>query len=165
MRLSSTSNAANDPADPNDMVDLIRMPDDLNYDAETGQNRVRATFTCRNTARRSCNPGCFAGFLGVLIQLGRGDVQCTGMCFGDATSYPSVSHPNGDSADTAYLSTQTAEQNKIDAFRDHYFRTILRGCTGWKGSLQNAQYLVGHDDHLHAGEFQVGLVVVLNPEE
>jgi hypothetical protein len=70
------------PNDPRDLINLVRMPDNLRYDAERGRNRVWATFTYAGTQRRFCNPGCFAGFLGALIQLGRGDVVCTGMCFG-----------------------------------------------------------------------------------
>ncbi|KYF80686.1 hypothetical protein BE20_01020 [Sorangium cellulosum] len=145
----------------NDMVDLVKMPDSRDVDEETGANRVRAAYIFENTARKYCNPRCFAGFLGALIQLGR-DVVCTGMCFEDATSYPSVSHPNGDSVDTAYLATQHAEQLKIDALRDHYFTTILRGSGGWKKELADSRYRAKHEDHLHAGEFNVAMVVVLN---
>jgi hypothetical protein len=151
------------PDNANDMVDLIRMPNSLGYDQETGANRVRAEFSFRNTARRFCNPRCFAGFIGVLIKLGRDDVVCTGMCFGDATSYPSVSHPNGDSVDTAYLATLADEQAKVNAFKAYYFTNILRGDAGWQSSLQGASYARGHNDHLHSGDFDVTLVVVLNP--
>ncbi|MRG98038.1 hypothetical protein [Polyangium spumosum] len=151
------------PNNPLDMVDLVQMPNDLNYDAETGTNRVWATFAYENTERRSCNPGCFAGFLGALIQLGRGDIVCTGMCFDDATSYPSVTHPNGDSADTLYLTTQADEQLKVNALRDHYFARIRRGSSGWKGGLQHTVYTPFHEDHLHAEDFDVARVVVLNP--
>ncbi len=150
------------PNDANDLVDLVRMPDDLNFDEDAGDNRVRATFAYRNTARRYCNPECFAGFIGVLIQLGRGDVVCTGMCFGDATSYPSVTHPNGDSVDTAYLSTLANEQLKVDAFRDHYFTNILRGNISWYPQLTNTAYSSGHNDHLHSGDFNNARVFDLN---
>lgn len=150
------------PNDPNDMVDLVRMPDDLNHDQETGANRVRATFTWSGTQRRYANPGCFAGFLGALIQLARTDVRCTGMCFGDATSYPSVSHPNGDSVDTGYLTAAT-EQSKVNAFRDHYFVNILAGNEGFKGALTGVTHRADHNDHLHAGDFDSARVVVQNP--
>jgi hypothetical protein len=160
-----------DPDNPNDMVDLIRMPDNLNYDRETGANRVWATFGYVNTQRRSCNPGCFAGFLGVLITLGRNDINCTGICFDDATSYPSVTHPNGDSVDTAYLPTQREEQAKIDAFNDHYFRVVRRGDgrpdrrphgPSWLGRLGNSIFSPDHETHLHAEDFDGGRIDVLN---
>ncbi|WP_025742297.1 hypothetical protein [Aquimarina pacifica] len=154
--------ALTSPNDPNDLVDLIRMPDDLNINFETGLNNVRATFSYRNTARRYCNPACFAGFIGVLIQLGRTDVVCTGMCFGDATSYPSVTHPNGDSVDTAYLSTLAIEQLKVDAFRDYYFTNILRGNISWYPQLTDTAYSNGHNDHLHSGDFNLERVVTIN---
>lgn len=150
------------PNDPNDMVDLVRMPNTLNHDQETGANRVLATFTWSGTQRRFANPGCFAGFLGVLIQTARTDVQCTGMCFGDATSYPSVSHPNGDSVDTSYLSSQANEQIKVNAFRDHYYSAILSGLTKFTG-LTGTRPFANHDDHLHSGEFQTNRVVIQNP--
>jgi hypothetical protein len=152
-----------DPNNANDMVDLIRMPDSLGYSQETGANRVRVAFTFRGTARKFCNPRCFAGFIGVLAQLGRDDVVCTGMCFGDATSYPSVSHPNGDSVDTAYLAALADEQAKVNAFGAYYYRAILRGNTGWKGRLTGSRFHANHEDHLHSGEFNLSMVVVLNP--
>ena len=152
------------PSDPNDMVDLVRMPDTLNYDEETGANRVLATFEWTGTKRRFANPGCFAGFIGVLIQLARTDVKCSGMCFGDATSYPSVSHPNGDSVDTSYLTTLAHEQSKVDAFRDHYYSNILSGLNKFRGLTGTTPYR-NHDDHLHSGEFNSAKVVVQNPAE
>ncbi len=154
--------ALTSPNDPNDLISLVRMPDNLNINFETGLNNVRATFTYRNTARRYCNPACFAGFIGVLIQLGRTDVVCTGMCFGDATSYPSVTHPNGDSVDTAYLATLAIEQLKVDAFRDYYFTNILRGNISWYPQLTNTAYSNGHNDHLHSGDFDLDRVLATN---
>lgn len=133
-----------DPNDANDLVDLIRMPDVLSISEESGPDELNITFTYRNTQRRYCNPACFAGFLSVLAQLGRNDVVCTGMCFGDATSYPSVTHPNGDSVDTAYLNNLATEQLKVNAFRDNYFTNIHRGNSSWYGSLTDTTYKGGH---------------------
>ena len=154
--------ALENPNDENDLIPLVRMPDTLNIDEEQGTDRVRITFTYRNTARRFCNPDCFAGFIGVLEQLGRGDVICTGMCFGDATSYPSVTHPNGDSVDTTYFSTLAEEQTKVNAFRDYYFTNILRGDLSWYPSLVGTRFSSGHNDHLHSGDFDTGKVQVIN---
>ena len=162
------------PNNLNDLVNLIRMPDNLNFNQETGSNRVRATFTYRNTARRYCNPESFAGFLGSLIQLDREDIVCTGMCFADATSYPSVTHPNGDSVDTAYLATLTREQLKVNAFNDFYFDNVYKGygykiingvqvtTISWLPSLTNATAISGHEDHLHAGDFDSNKLLILN---
>ncbi len=160
-------NLAN-PTNSNDTVDLVRMPEKLNHDQETGENKVRAKFIFQATPRQFCNPGCFAGFLGVLIQLGRTDVVCTGMCFEDATSYPSVSHPNGDSVDTLYLNTLSAEQAKVDAFLAHYFTTVRKGksvsrrAPSWLRELDRAKPSDDHDTHLHAEDFDTSKVVILN---
>lgn len=150
------------PNDSNDLISLVRMPNNLNFDEGTGNDRVYATFSYQNTQRRFCNVDCFAGFLGVLIQLHRDDIICTGMCFGDATSYPSVTHPNGDSVDTTYLSTLVIEQTKVNAFRDYYFTNILRGSNSWYPNLVGTSYSNGHNDHLHSGDFNSNLVVVIN---
>lgn len=146
-----------------DMVDLVRMPDTLNYNQETGTNRVHAQFEWSGTQRRFANPGCFAGFIGVLVQLDRNDVRCTGMCFADATSYPSVTHPNGDSVDTGYLAAAATEQLKVNAFRDHYYTAIISGTTGWKANLANTTHRTDHNDHLHSGDFDTARVLILNP--
>ncbi|WP_338815826.1 hypothetical protein V9L05_24175 (plasmid) [Bernardetia sp. Wsw4-3y2] len=153
------------PNNSNDLVSLVRMPDDLNFDEAVGEDRVYAAFTYRNTQRRFCHVDCFAGFIGVLIQLHRDDIICTGMCFGDSTSYPSVTHPNGDSVDTTYLANLQREQLKVNAFRDHYFTNILRGSASWYPNLVGTRLSAGHNDHLHAGDFSSNSVVILNGEE
>ena len=83
----------------------------------------------------------------------------------NATSYPSVTHPNGDSVDTTYLSTLAIEQTKVNAFRDHYFTNILRGSNSWYPNLVDTAYSNVHNDHLHSGDFDSSLVVVMNGEE
>ena len=52
-----------------------------------------------------------AGFIGALAYFGK-TMICNGMCFEDATSYPSLSHPNGDSADTLYSTNLATEKGK-----------------------------------------------------
>ena len=84
------------------------------------------------------------------------------MCFEDATSYPSVTHPNGDSVDTAYLSNLASEQLKVNAFRDNYFTNIYRGSSSWFGSLLNTSYSGSHEDHLYSGDFDNNNVTTLN---
>ncbi len=129
-------------------VDLVRMPDGLTVN----RNGVIISFAFSGTRRRFCNPQCFAAFVGALAQFGA-LMTSTGMCFGDATSYPSVSHPNGDSIDSTYTSSLAVEQRKVNAFHDYGFAHILRGQTGFYGQLQNSTYHANHETHLHAGDF------------
>lgn len=130
-------------------VPLIRMPDTLNVN----RNNVIIAYGFAGTQRRFCKPECFAGFIGVLAQYGLAGVNSTGMCFGDATSYPSLAHPNGDSVDTSYLANQGNQQNLLNAFVDWNFTQVIAGVTQstW---LRNAHsYAADHNDHLHSGDF------------
>jgi hypothetical protein len=83
------------------------------------------------------------------------------MCFADATSYPSVTHPNGDCADKAYYSTLSLEQKKVNAFKDFHFENIYRGNGSWYASLVGTTYSSGHEDHLHSGEFNLNVVKII----
>lgn len=130
-------------------VPLVRMKDNLNYVTD----KIKIIYSFRNSQRRYCNPDAYAGFIGALAKLGREDVLCTGMCFADATSYPSVEHPNGDSADTAYYTKLETEQKKVDAFKFFNFTKIFRGSGSWYPLLKGTLYAPGHEDHLHSGEF------------
>ncbi len=129
-------------------VDLVRMPDGL----AINNNGVIISFAFSQTQRRFCNPQCFAAFVGALAQFGQ-RMSSTGMCFGDATSYPSKSHPNGDSVDTSYTANLATEQRKVNAFHEYGFTHILRGRNSFYGSLINSTYMAYHEDHLHAGDF------------
>jgi hypothetical protein len=131
-------------------IDLVRMPDSLNIN----QNGVRIAFRFSGSQRRFCNPECFAAFIGILAEVGIAGVTSTGMCFGDATSYPSLSHPNGDSIDTGYLVNQNVNQQKLlDAFVGWSFTEVIAG-TAQQQWLNNAhRYRADHDSHLHSGNF------------
>ena len=83
------------------------------------------------------------------------------MCFADATSYPSVTHPNGDCADTAYYPTLALEQKKVDAFKFFHFEKIYRGNTSWYSNLIGTIFSSGHEDHLHSGEFNTNVVIII----
>jgi hypothetical protein len=137
-------------------VQLVRMPDNL----KINKNGVKIIYKFRNSSRRFCSPEAFAGFIGALAEMGFDDVECTGMCFEDSTSYPSLFHPNGDSADTAYFNTLEREQKKVDAFARFHFKEILRGKKGWYKKLENSKAADDHDDHLHAGEFDSSKIKV-----
>lgn len=130
-------------------VPLIRMPDSLNID----RNNVVIAYGFSNTQRRFCKPECFAAFIGILAQYGLTGVNSTGMCFGDATSYPSLAHPNGDSVDTSYLTNRVNQQNLLNAFVDWNFTQVIAG-TEQSTWLRNAHsYAADHNDHLHSGDF------------
>jgi hypothetical protein len=129
-------------------VDLVHMPNSLNINS----NGVVISYVFSGTQRRYCNPQCFAAFIGALAQFAQ-QMTSSGMCFGDATSYPSVSHPNGDSIDTFYATTLAVEQRKVNAFHEYGFAHILRGHGGWYGQLTNSTYHTNHETHLHSGDF------------
>jgi hypothetical protein len=135
-------------------VDLVRMPNGL---AINNVNNTTISFIFSGTQRRFCNPQCFAAFVGALAQFGQ-QMRSTGMCFGDATSYPSKSHPNGDSVDTSYKTTLAEEQRKVTAFHEYGFTQILRGRGSFYASLVNSTYMAFHEDHLHAGDFSDNFV-------
>ncbi|MDF2830966.1 hypothetical protein [Chryseobacterium indoltheticum] len=135
-------------------VELVRMKDGLSYN----NDNVKIYYSFKSSQRKYCNPESYAGLIGALATLGRADVLCTGMCFEDATSYPSVTHPNGDSADTAYYSALAVEQKKVNAFKHFNFKNIYRGKTGWYPNLIGTKYSKGHEDHLHASDFDSNIV-------
>lgn len=152
---------------PNEFTTLVRMPDALKKTI----GNIKLFYSFKDTQRRYCDPDAFAGFIGALAEMSFEDVQSTGMCFADATSFPSISHPNGDSIDTAYLYdsgqfSKVREQQKINAFRKFNFKNIIRGCdqkfTGLTGHHHcNSK----HNNHLHAGDFDKKMVfgICTNP--
>ncbi|MFD0864179.1 hypothetical protein ACFQ1M_18330 [Sungkyunkwania multivorans] len=128
---------------------IVRMPDQLNK--KIGNQKVTFTFT--KTARRYCGPEHFAGFIGALAEVEYENIKSGGSCEEDGTSYPSVSHINGQSIDTNYLGNNTKDQKFIDAMHNFGFKSILRGSskkafnhTGNGGKL--------HNNHLHSGGFE-----------
>lgn len=143
-------------------VTLVKM---LNSLPSLGtKSSVAYDFT--STQRRYCEPGAYAAFIGALARSNVGPVHSTGMCFEDGTSYPSLTHPNGDSVDTLYLPSAKLEQRLIDALLAFGFTKIYRGqgweldkkgnkkvTIEWLGQLTGATYKAHHEDHLHAGEF------------
>lgn len=137
------------------MVELVRMPDGLSIK----NGGITILFTFSSTQRRYCNPDTMAGFIGALAEFGK-PMKCTGMCFADATSYPSLSHPNGDSADTEYCSSLNDEQKKVNAFIHFHFTKIFRGKESWFPKLAGTKFASGHETHLHAGDFDISKVTV-----
>jgi hypothetical protein len=152
-------------------IELVRMPDNLNVAFNVAGVARVITFDWRNTQRRYANPGCFAAFIGVLGEVNFNDVGSTGMCFADGTSFPSVTHPNGDSIDTAYLGPNLAnidfprEQIILEAFIDWGFSEVIAGSNYTANNeLPDAHSHNGsHNDHLHSGNFITTSVEILNP--
>ena len=151
-------------ANVNDLVTLIRMPDALNFN-NAGPPALLIAYTFHDTQRRFCNPECYAAFIGVLAELSLAGVQSTGMCFGDATSYPSLEHPNGDSIDQRYFNQNAfdqRDQNMINTYSSWGFTNIIRGTQqNWLAGANGSN--AAHNDHLHAGNFNPANVVLLNP--
>ncbi|MDR0332281.1 MAG: hypothetical protein LBI15_02345 [Dysgonamonadaceae bacterium] len=144
-------------------VNLIRMPDVLNINIG---NNIVIGYTFSPTQRRFCSPESFAAFVGVLGQYELGDITCTGMCFGDATGYPSVTHVNGNSVDTVYLipfnSTNMGrrddQRSLVRAFRDWNFTQIIAGRRyNWLHDLAHSND-AAHNGHLHSGLFNVNTI-------
>ncbi|WP_118975046.1 hypothetical protein [Taibaiella koreensis] len=141
-------------------VTLIRMPDSRNIN----EQGVVISYTFSGTQRRYCNPECFAGFM---VALGECNfaVASTGMCFGDATSYPSLSHPNGDSIDTAYLgdtpTQRTRQQTLLNAFVAAGFSQVIAGTSKQSWLTGAHMYNTHHNNHLHSGNFSNDYVETL----
>ena len=82
------------------------------------------------------------------------------MCFEDATSYPSLTHPNGDSANTQYSTNLATEQKKVKAFILFHFTRIFRGKGSWYPLLKGTKYATDHETHLHAGDFDTNKITI-----
>jgi hypothetical protein len=142
-------------------VEIVKMPDQLHYVYKIGATNKMIHFTFFNTWRRFAHPGCFSAFIGVLAQLNYTNMLCTGMCFDDATSYPSVTHPNGDSVDTAHRGPLAEKRATVTAFRQFGFLSIISGDDAEHLPDGADDHRDDHDDHLHSGGFDVNSVVDL----
>ena len=174
-------------------IDLIRMPNELDLTFEAGESRndpnsqtaspptnndINISYDFHNSQRRFCNPSCFAAFIGVLAETSLTSIESTGMCFGNATSYPSVSHPNGDSIDTRYIGTgrtrnlwdtrptfdADAETLFATAFVNWGFTQVIAGNHSRYDDLETVVHLRNghHNDHLHSGNFDEDFIHVIN---
>lgn len=126
-------------------VFLVKMKA-LNY----SKNSLVIKFVWHQTLRHYANPELFAGFIGALAECSFGGVECTGSSYKDASCYPSQTHVNGESIDTAYLDKKTDEQKFINAlwkfgFKLHYVGTNMSYTHSTKDKY--------HNDHLHSGSF------------
>jgi len=165
-------------------IPLLEMPtetvntDKVGLDYSHTDTNITPNFTTlikfyyKNTQRRYCKPDFFAGFIGVLGKLNYTDIACTGMAFKDATAYPSVSHPDGLSVDTAYLYLKNTtpnqtlvlrQQNIINAFKKFYFTQRIKGSNATFNNLDNSTSNNSlHDDHLHCGKFDYRAIEIIS---
>ena len=144
-----------------DVVELIRMPDVVNISFQYLGITQRVMYTFSNTQRRFANPGCFAAFIGTIAETNFADNASTGMCFGDATSYPSISHPNGDSIDLSHRAVAAERTRIVTAFRDWGFGNIGSG-SDRRFATDGADFRNRwHNDHLHSGGFDTNTVEVI----
>ena len=141
----------NDPNEPR--VEIVRMPDSMHYSFTVGTTNKLIHYTFFNSERRCAQPGCFAAFMGVLAHLNYNNMQSTGMCFEDATSYPSQEHPNGDSIDTVHRGPLAEKQATVAQFKQWGFTKIISGSAPQFSNDGADAYNGAHNDHLHAGNF------------
>lgn len=73
----------------NKSVEIVRMPDEINY--SKGNVKVRYSFS--NTKRRYTGPDPLAGFIGALAETGL-HLTTTGSCFAEGACFPSAEHVN-----------------------------------------------------------------------
>ncbi|OEK09820.1 hypothetical protein A8C32_09930 [Flavivirga aquatica] len=123
---------------------IVKMPSSLNKNI--GDNSISFSFT--RTARRYCGPEHLACFIGALAEVGY-SIKSGGACEEDGTSYPSISHINGQSVDTSYLD-DIMEQKFINAMHKFGFLSQLRG-SGKKVFSHTSDGGKLHNNHLHSG--------------
>lgn len=129
----------------NTQIVLVEMnKDGIKYCKEG----VKIWFTFKSTVRYYGCPENVAAFIGALAQTGEEYIS-TGNALGDATSYPSVSHVNGQAFDFIY-STKQKDQAIITAMHEFGFQQILIGKTY---NYENGIRYNNHDDHIHCGKF------------
>lgn len=108
------------------------------------------------------------------INLDREDIMV------DILQFPSVTHPNGDSIDTRYLGTEEtrgltlnqllsnydgeSEEDFAQAFVDIGFDEVMAGSNSLFDNLDDIVHRrnVAHNNHLHAGNFNINRVQSLN---
>ncbi len=143
-------------------IELVKAPDSLQITLPGkallyGLDQY-TTFKFQNTVRTYCAPLQFAGFIGAWIEAGIAIVS-EGMCEGDGSSFPSITHPNGESIDTGYIYTANGQldfnrqQKFINAMHKFGFKDQLKGESSVFRNLTNARPYPFHNDHLHSGGF------------
>lgn len=141
-------------ADNKPKIEVIRMPDSLNYQ----KNGIMIAYTFSNTQRRYTSPGAMAGFIGALAECGYSDIQTTGSCFKEGSCFPSVKHINGKSIDTLYIDEER-QKKIIKAMAKFKFNDQISG-TDSQHSYDGTSHDAKHNDHLHSGFNESAVLIV-----
>ncbi len=135
-------------------VELIKMPDSLNYK----KDGVYIAYSFSKTQRRYTGADSFAGFIGYLAKSGY-KLTTTGSCFSEGSSFPSQEHCNGRSVDTLYLSIVEQDQKVIDSAIFFHFTEVLKGVNAYCQKLKRAGNGGSlHNSHLHSGNFNSSVI-------
>jgi hypothetical protein len=135
-------------------VELLKMPDSLNYN----KDEVSIAYEFTETKRRYTGVNSFAGFIGYLAKSGR-KLKTTGSCFSEGSSFPSQEHCNGRSVDTLYLKKVEDDQKVIDSAIFFHFTEVLKGVDAYCKKLKRAgNGGTLHNSHLHSGNFDGSIV-------
>ena len=141
-------------ADGNPKIEVVKMPDSLNYQ----KNGIIIAYTFSNTQRRYTSPGSLSGFIGALAECGYSDMQTTGSCFKEGSCFPSQNHINGKSIDTMYLDEER-QKKFIKAMEKFKFTDQITG-TDSEHSYEGTKHDVNHNDHLHSGFNESAILIV-----
>ncbi|MGX5686506.1 hypothetical protein ACWKWW_18295 [Chryseobacterium cucumeris] len=135
-------------------VELIKMPDSLNYKKDS----VSIVYSFSKTQRRYTGADSFAGFIGYLAKSGY-KLTTTGSCFSEGSSFPSQEHCNGRSVDTLYLGIVEQDQKVIDSAMFFHFTEVLKGINEYCQKLKRAGNGGSlHNSHLHSGNFNSSVI-------
>jgi len=150
----------------NEIVELVKMPDYINYN----KKNVVINLVFYKTERKYINPDLFAGFLGAIAEVGF-QIYSTGSSFITGSSFPSISHVNGLSIDVRYFSiinnnfssTELVKDQKvINAMKKFFFDYRLIGNNNYcKQLLNGTNRASDHNDHLHVGLFNFQKIKVI----
>lgn len=138
-------------------VELIKMPDSLNYK----KGDVYIAYSFSKTQRRYTGANAFAGYIGYLAKSGY-KLTTTGSCFSEGSSFPSQEHCNGRSVDTLYLGAVEQDQKVIDSAIFFHFSEVLKGTNSYCEKLKRAgNGGTLHNSHLHSGNFNSTIIKIV----
>lgn len=141
-------------------VELVKMPDSLNYN----KDGVLIAYNFSKTQRRYTGANSFAGFIGYLAKSGY-KLTTTGSCFYEGSSFPSQEHCNGRSVDILYLGVTEQDQKVIDNAKFFHFTEVLKGINSYCEKLKRAgNGGTLHNSHLHSGNFDSSIIKIIKEQ-
>lgn len=141
----------------NEDVEIVKMPDSLNY----SKNGTVIKYIFTSTKRRYTGPGSLAGFIGALAEHGI-KLKTTGSCFKEGSCFPSKKHVNGESVDTIYTWDKIKDQKIFNAMKKFHFEERLVGNNNYFANFVNTEDGGDlHDTHLHSGEFNNSKIEII----